>query len=165
MKLPVRTFPLLLSFSLISLGSCNSEHKEEQRTAKPNTVKKPRRGDVRDAHGCLTSEGYVWSEVKDSCVHLWEVGTELTATDRSEHVVIVVTSNNKTEAEIFVPEESSFILTGTGNGTYSNDSLVLTEAGKDLVLRKGGKAIYQTGPPEPVQPVKRTKQVAKQKRR
>lgn len=164
-----RTFLPLLSLAFISVASCSGGHKvDEQKATKANAAKKPRRGDVRDAHGCLTSEGYTWSEAKDSCVHLWEAGTELTATNRSEHVVIVVTSNSKTEAEIFVPEENSFILAGAGNGTYSNDSLTITETGKDMVLRKSGQAIYQTAPPEPVQEVKRGKKakpVAKKKGR
>lgn len=159
----------LLSLAIISLVSCSGEQKiDEQKAVKANAAKKPRRGDVRDAHGCLTSQGYTWSEAKDSCIRLWEAGTELTATDRSEHVVIAVLSDSKTEAEIFVPEDSSFILPGSGNGTFANDSLTLTQNGKDLVLRKSGHAIYQTAPPEPVQEEKRgrkAKPVAKKKGR
>ena len=167
MSISIRTVLLLLSPVLMTIASCSGEQKiDGQKAIKANAAKKPRSGDVRDSHGCLTSQGYTWSEAKDSCIHLWEAGTELTATDRSEHVVIAILSDNKTEAEIFVPEESSFILVGSGNGTFANDSLTLTQNGKDLVLRKGGQAIYQTALPEPVQEVKRgrkAKPVAKKK--
>jgi hypothetical protein len=147
---------LLFILALLSLSSCDGGNKQDlNKLNKTNTVKKPRRGDVRDAHGCLTSEGFVWSAAKDSCIHLWESGAELTATDRSEHVVFAVISNDKMQAEIFIPDDSSFIMHGQGNGTYTNDSLVLTETGKDYILKKGGKSIYQTMPAEPAQEVKK----------
>lgn len=151
-KVTIYLFTLLV----LSLASCSGGNGQDAKAPpEENTVKKLKHEEVRDAHGCVTSEGFIWSDAKDSCIHLWESGTELTATDRSEQVIFVVTSNDRMEAEIFIPDDSSFIMHGQGNGTYTNDSLVLTATGKDYVLRKGGKAIFQTMSAEPVQETKK----------
>lgn len=107
-------------------------------------TKKPRQDDIKDAHGCLSSAGYVWSAAKDSCIRLWEAGSELQPTDRSELVVYAVESQDRMRAEIFIPDDTSFLLTGTGNGTYSNDSFTLVSSGKTQQLKKSGRLIYAT---------------------
>ncbi|MCQ2410146.1 MAG: hypothetical protein MJ053_01035 [Elusimicrobiaceae bacterium] len=46
----------------LGLGACAGAHKG------------PLVGADRDAHGCIGSAGYVWSEPLQQCVRPWEVG-------------------------------------------------------------------------------------------
>ena len=152
----------LLTFTLFSLASsCDSAEEQQVKQTKRDSIsRKPSQQEVRDAHGCITSDGYVWSAAKDSCIRLWESGAELLATNKSELVVFAVESNDKTKAEIFIPGDSTLLLLGQGNGTYTNDSLSLLSNGNNYVLRQSGKAIYQTAPVAPVEepkPAKRKK--------
>ena len=148
MTTQAKTFLPLITVMLFTLASCDNSNGEEK-TNEKHIVKKPKRQDVYDAHGCFTSGGYLWSDAKDTCILLWESATELQATNGTELVWYALTSEDKMEAEIFIPEDTSFLLKGKGNDVYTNDSLSLTVTGKDLVLKKNGKTIYHTAPPEP----------------
>lgn len=148
-------------FALFSSSSCDSEQK--QREQKKNIVKKPRAVDVHDEHGCLSSAGYIWSEAKDTCIRLWESGAELEPTDRSELVVYAVVSDDRMKAEIVIPDDNTLLLSGQGNDTYTGDSLTLTVSGNNYILKKNGKAIYQTASLVPEQ--KEVKKVKKKGRR
>lgn len=134
---------------IIGFSSCDSG-KDQPQAKKPlsdNIEKKPRIGDVRDSHGCLISGGYTWSAAKDSCIRLWESGAELEPTDRSEMIVYAVVSNDKMRAEIFIPNDTSYVLTGNGDDSYSKDSLTLTVSNDKYALMSNGKVIYQTAVP------------------
>lgn len=150
MKTRLKILLPFVPIAIFCVASCHSEPKAQEQ--KKSIVKKPRTGDIRDSHGCLTSAGYVWSGAKDTCIRLWESGAELEPTDRSELIVYAVVADNKMKAEIVIPDDTTLLLTGSGNDTYSNDSLTLTVAGNKYSLKKNGKAIYQTGAPEQEQP-------------
>lgn len=151
---------LLAAFSLFFISSCKSEDRnpETKEVQKDTVTRKPRPGDVKDEHGCMTSAGYIWSAARNECIRLWEVASEVEATNRSEFVVHVLVTDDKSKAEVFIPEEGSIVLNGNGNDTYSNDSLTLLANGKNFVLKQNGKAIFQTAsvPVEPeAKPVRR----------
>jgi hypothetical protein len=149
----------------ISLAACNSSNEQQGKTKdKDSTVKKPRQGDVRDAHGCLTSMGYVWSEAKDTCIRLYESAAELVPTDRTELVIYAVLSDDKMKAEIFVPDDTTYMLIGNGSDTYTSDSISLKVAGDKYLLTSNGKPIYQTALPEAA-PQKAKPAKARKKRR
>lgn len=150
---------VIILFALFGILSCNSEPKPQEQ--KKSQVRKPRAADVYDEHGCLTSVGYLWSDARDTCIRLWESGAELEPTDRSELVVYAVVSDDKMKAEIVIPDDTTLLLTGQGNNTFTNDSLSLTVAGNNYSLKKNGKTIYQTGAPVPQE----TKPVKKKGRR
>ncbi len=151
MSTRIRIYLSVIPFLLFSLASCNSEPKSgEQKKSKE--TKKIKHEDVRDAHGCLTSAGYLWSSAKDTCIRLWESGAELEPTDKSELVVYAIVSDDKMKAEIVIPDDTTLLLKGQGNDTYTNDSLTLTVVANKYSLKKNGKAIYQTGIAEQEQP-------------
>ena len=56
-------------------------------------------GSDRDEHGCLTSDGYQWSNALHDCVRVWEVGERF---DEGEKPVFLVYSRDSLFAEIFV---------------------------------------------------------------
>lgn len=61
-------------------------------------------GGNRDAHGCLTSAGYTWSEVQQNCVRLWEKGIRLEAVDGSRRSIYVLFSPDSLRAELFASD-------------------------------------------------------------
>ncbi len=58
-------------------------------------------GGKRDAHGCLSSAGYTWSEVRKDCIRLFESGIRTKATDGSGRTVFIVFSSDSTKTELF----------------------------------------------------------------
>ncbi len=56
-------------------------------------------GSDRDDHGCLTSDGYQWSNALHDCVRVWEVGERF---DEGEKPVFLVYSRDSLFAEIFL---------------------------------------------------------------
>ena len=55
-------------------------------------------GSDRDDHGCLSSDGYQWSNALHDCVRVWEVGERF---DEAEKPVFLVYSRDSLFAEIF----------------------------------------------------------------
>ncbi len=84
---------LICSLAGLLLGACSSA--PEQHLV----------GADRDAHGCIASAGYTWSEAQASCVRVWEEGIRLDPADaaRETGAAYVVLSKDGTQAELFVP--------------------------------------------------------------
>ena len=64
MKTGNACFLLLMCVSLLFTSCGNSQSKKGEE----NKV-----GDDKDAHGCIASAGYTWSEVLKDCIRLWEM--------------------------------------------------------------------------------------------
>lgn len=104
-----------------------------------------------DEHGCAYTAGYKWSEIEDDCVRIFEKGFRLNpiglAEDSTEENELedndvscfVLFSNNKREAEIFLPNKVGGILLEQTNKKklYTNAGWEL-ETEKDLVLKYKG---------------------------
>jgi hypothetical protein len=63
-------------------------------------------GNDRDAHNCIQSSGYTWSELKKSCVRIFEAGTEFNAYGKNIDSTLnayVIISDDKKKAEVFAP--------------------------------------------------------------
>jgi len=110
-------------------------------------------GNDRDAHGCIGSAGYTWSEVRGACIRLWEEGTALTPVVEIENPVLVgyvVRSANWKEAEIFLPNmQGSVLLTLQVNpeqtewsGANGEWQLFYNEK-QGWLLTQNGVAVYQ----------------------
>ena len=68
MKTGNACFLLLMCVSLLFTSCGNSQSKKGEE----NKV-----GDDKDAHGCIASAGYTWSEVLKDCIRLWEKGVRV----------------------------------------------------------------------------------------
>jgi hypothetical protein len=61
-------------------------------------------GSAPDAHGCDASEGFLWSEVRKTCIQPWQVGAQFTPSDPrkgGQRVAFVVLSDDRVKAEVF----------------------------------------------------------------
>ncbi|WP_228414241.1 hypothetical protein [Chryseobacterium sp. CH21] len=76
-------------------------------------------GGDRDAHGCIGSAGYTYSQIKKDCVRTFEQKIKLTEVAPKESytsIAAVIFSKDMKKAEVFVKdaESGSIILTRAG---------------------------------------------------
>lgn len=107
-------------------------------------------GGDRDAHGCIGSAGYTYSQIKKDCVRVFEQKiklTEVAPKGSSTSMVAVIFSKDMKKAEVFIPDTDgeSLILTRAGKGkTWKKDDYVLVPFKKDgYQLKKDNVVIYQ----------------------
>ena len=60
----------------------------------------PKLGGDRDEHGCIGSAGYVWCEVQQDCIRLFEKGIRTEAVDGSTASAFIVFSPDSTRLEL-----------------------------------------------------------------
>ena len=135
----------LIVFVLIVV-SCKSHEKEEIPNV-PQTKDSSIVGVDKDKNGCLASAGYTWSKLNKECVRVF-TGIQLLPvgepenTDDAVLATYVLFNEEGNKAEIFLPEETSIILTKNGNSkSWIFDDYQLV-AQKGYVLRKDGKDLY-----------------------
>lgn len=93
-------------------------------------------GGDRDAHGCIPSAGYTWSEVRGECVRLFEKGVRMVAEKEpnATHAAYAVFSADSSKVEFFRPGGSTSILdrVKSENPTWRNREM-------DLLVNYPGK--------------------------
>jgi hypothetical protein len=123
------------------------------------TEKKVVLGTDKDDKGCVTSAGYMWSEIRKNCIRVFEEGYRLepyisdtlTVAEDGEQATLnayVIFSEDQNQAELFLPTSSkSIILNRKSEGSpYANGEWML-EAWKGYVLKKGAVIQYVSAVP------------------
>lgn len=103
-------------------------------------------GGDRDKHGCIGSAGYSWSQVKNTCVKIWEAGIQLTSVPSSSQAAYIIFSADKQKVEVFLPSETtpgSFIMNKSNGNIYSEGKYKLTTTG-GYILLKDEAVIYNS---------------------
>jgi hypothetical protein len=107
-------------------------------------------GGDKDAHGCIGSAGYTYSQIKKDCVRVFEQKiklTEVAPTGGSTSMAAVIFSDDMKKAEVFVPDADgeSLILTRLGRGkAWKKDDYVLVPFKKNgYQLKKDNVVIYK----------------------
>ena len=105
----------------------------------------PKSGADRDAHGCIASAGYTYSELKKECIRTFEQKIQLKEiATKGNYNAAVLFNKDQSKAEIFLKEEKkSVILNRTSKGSWKNGAYSLTQ-NKEFVLSKNKKAIYKS---------------------
>ena len=96
MKLNAITLTIL---SLTLFISCTGTD-PIKRPAQPAENSEPMPGSDRDAHGCIGSAGYTWSEVLQDCIRIFEKGTRLESAGGDTSVYIVF-GPDSSQVELF----------------------------------------------------------------
>lgn len=111
---------------------------------------KPVVGGDKDAHGCIGSAGYTYSQVKKDCVRVFEQKIKLTEVKpegSSTSMTAVIFSKDMKKAEVFLPEDNtgSMILTRMGKGkAWKKDNYTLVPYKKNgYQLKKDNVVIYK----------------------
>ncbi|MEC4004959.1 hypothetical protein OX283_009850 [Flavobacterium sp. SUN052] len=103
-------------------------------------------GADQDENGCLASAGYTWSKLNKECVRAF-TGIQLNpaanvATEDVTLCAYVLFNSNADKAEVFLPDEKSFILTRSAEGKpwVFNEYQLIPKNG--YILTKDGTTIY-----------------------
>lgn len=125
--------------------ACQGKQEAEKPIPAPVVVKDSvMAGNDKDAHGCIGSAGYTWSELKQDCVRLFEVGTRLNPYEnpvKEELSAFVVFDGDK--AELFLPSEKESILLvrkSEGDSFTGGDWQLIPWKG--YVLKKSGTILF-----------------------
>ena len=139
---------VVLSGIVLSMFSCNSPKKEEVKEEKVNTeeIQEPLVGADRDEHGCITSAGFSWSELQQTCVQLWEAGVRLNPVevkgDDSVISAFVLFNKDESKAEVVLPnKEGSVILDKKAENLYEKGEYLYDN--KEGALSINGKVAYK----------------------
>ncbi|WP_052496037.1 DUF3828 domain-containing protein [Pedobacter lusitanus] len=106
-------------------------------------------GGDSDAHGCKASAGYTWSELKKTCIRVFELPVKLTNPDGTMMAGVVI-SDDKKQAEVFA-KEGNFILNQKSETAYANTApdgglfLEKKNGSWEFGKVKDGKALYSEG--------------------
>ena len=108
-------------------------------------------GNSKDEHGCLTSAGYTWSEVRKDCIRCFEVGIPLLSKTDSSSVAYIVFSNDSSQVELFFPDKSQNKILDRRklpNGGYAwniedDDTKNVRKIDGRWIIEQRGKLLYQ----------------------
>lgn len=106
-------------------------------------------GPDKDDKGCVTSAGYKWSVLKNTCIRPFEVGVrlnpaaEIKAGDPVVSAFVVLDEKEENKAELYVPNEKNSILLErkSEKEPYTNNDWKLLTL-KGFTLKKGDSIIY-----------------------
>ena len=139
---------IVLSGIVLSMFSCNSPKKEEVKEEKVNTeeTQEPLVGADRDEHGCISSAGFSWSELQQTCVQLWEAGVRLDPIEVKEGDAVfsafVLFNKDESKAEIILPnKKGSVILDKKSENFYEKDEYMYDD--KKGTFSINGKVAYK----------------------
>ena len=96
MKTGNACFLLLMCVSLLFTSCGNSQSKKGEE----NKV-----GDDKDAHGCIASAGYTWSEVLKDCIRLWEKGVRVADVADKEKAAYITSHFTRGLVELFFSDD------------------------------------------------------------
>lgn len=138
-------------FFLISIVLISCKQMSETETDPNDTAQKVKDTTVvgadQDENGCLASAGYTWSKVNKECVKIF-TGIQLNPTNdqANEDMVLsayVLFNENGDQAEVFLPNEESVVLTKTSEDktwSYKDYQLV---GQNGYVLKKGTEVLFK----------------------
>lgn len=137
--------------SMLALAACNNNTQQQDTAAADSTAQAqeaPAIGGDRDEHGCIPSAGQSWSQLRQECVQVFEVGTRLNPVEKKEGEAVISTfvlfNDDRSKAEIFLPNSDveSIILDKAADGTYKADRYVFNDAEQALYV-DGKKAFVK----------------------
>lgn len=126
------------------MTSCNSnksKQKEDNILPRESAI-----GGTKDDHGCLTSAGQQWSNLKQDCIQIFVLGKRLHPMNiqkgETVYSAFVIFNEDQSKCEVFLPKSNALILIKVDDGTYifenyryNNDSSILYKDDK-IIYRK-----------------------------
>ncbi|MDO5510447.1 MAG: hypothetical protein Q4F57_07105 [Weeksellaceae bacterium] len=131
-------------FAIISCNNPTNTNPAHTNTTTTTTAEQPIGGHA-DEHGCLGDAGQTWSALKQDCVQVFEVGQRLNPTQTAQGAAtisaFVIFNDDKTQAEIFVPDENANpVLKQSEPGVYQDDKYRFVES--EMALYINGEKRY-----------------------
>jgi hypothetical protein len=137
---------LVLSIIAVIVSCKQKESVDEEQPKEIATKDSTIVGVDKDENGCLASAGYTWSKLNKECVRAF-TGIQLNpmnneATEDVTLCAYVLFNETGDKAEVFLPDEKSFILTRASEGRpwiFQEYQLI---PWKGYVLKKADKVIF-----------------------
>ncbi|MDM1293023.1 hypothetical protein HX021_01770 [Sphingobacterium sp. N143] len=138
-----------MSLGLLFFTSCNNPQQAgtSEKTENQTEEEAPAIGGSKDEHGCLVGAGQTWSEIKQGCIQVFNVGTRLNPVKPQEGEAImsafVVANDDKSKIELFLPDDSkkTIILDKGDHNQYQNDMYKYDENNMSLYIN--GEITYK----------------------
>ena len=104
----------------------------------------PKSGADRDAHGCIASAGYTYSELKKECIRTFEQKIQLKEiATKGNYTAAILFNKDQSKAEIFLKDEKQgVILIRMSKNIWKNTTYTLIQ-NKGFVLSQNKKSIYK----------------------
>ncbi len=138
---------VLILMSVFALTACNNAKNDASKTdhEQAKTEEITEIGGEKDEHGCLTSAGETWSQLKQNCIQIFKVGQRLNPIETKDGEAVIsafiLFNDDKSEAELFLPgTKSTSILKTTNKEIYENG--VYKYDTKDSSLYVNGTKTY-----------------------
>lgn len=116
---------VLILMSVLALTACNNSKSNTSKTDNEQikTKEATKVGGQKDDHGCLTSAGETWSQLRQDCIQIFKVGQRLNPIETKEGKAVIsafiLFKDDKTKAEIFLPNtQNTTILNHTAKDLY-----------------------------------------------
>lgn len=137
----------LLSLGIFALTACNNPKNTSSEDTEIQTITETEQstiGQEKDEHGCLTASGEIWSEIKQGCVQIFNIGQRLNPIEvNSGEAVIsafVLFGDDKSKLELFLPNEKETTILEKGeNDVYQNDFLKFDAKDSTLYIKNEKK--------------------------
>jgi len=131
---------------MVGMIGCGNPEPSES-TPNESTEQENRPGSDRDAHGCIGSAGYQWSELRQSCVRPFELPLQLHSTpgdpEASTSIAGVTFASDSAEAEVFAKEWSGGKrLVRVSKNRWTSEAIIL-ESGPFRLRLDGQEAYHQ----------------------
>lgn len=131
-----------LALGVVLFLGCNNaqQTKSSEKTEDQAKEETPSIGGDKDEHGCLVGAGQTWSEIKQGCIQVFNVGTRLNPVDTKEGDAVisafVVANDDQSKLELFLPDDSktTVILDKTENNLYQKDIYKYDAKKSDLYI-------------------------------
>lgn len=141
---------VLLSAITLFITSCDQILKDRKSNeVDVDTDKNVVLGTVKDAHGCVTSAGYRWSQLRKECIRPLEEGyrlntiEELKGEETATSAFVIFEQDGGDRAELFLPntDESTLLKRENKKSPYKDANWTL-EQQKNYSLKKNGQLLY-----------------------
>lgn len=130
---------ILLGSVLATLMSCQNTDKKQTQVVDTTAQEVPSLGGNKDEHGCLSSAGQTWSQIKNDCIQVFAAGIRLNpiAVDSSEAIIsaFVVPNNDSSAYELFLADnEETVILNKQADDVFSHNRFRYNKKTKELSI-------------------------------
>ena len=132
----------MLALSVILFAGCNNaqQSKSTGKTEDQAKEETPSIGGDKDEHGCLVGAGQTWSELKQGCIQVFNIGTRLNPVDTKEGDAVIsafaVANDDRSKMELFLPDDNktTIILDKTKDNLYEKDIYKYDAKKSDLYI-------------------------------
>ncbi|MGO1788350.1 MAG: hypothetical protein ACTHZ7_14860 [Sphingobacterium sp.] len=142
---------ILFSVLILLVSSCqNAQQQSDYQTDTSfDSLSGVPIGGNKDAHGCLTASGETWSQMRNSCVQLFNVALRLNPTSAREgnaqfSAFALFDETDSARVELFLPhgQEQSEVIDRSPNGHFESGAYTL-KIENPTTLYINGKKEYQ----------------------